>query len=149
MSITFGAVENFHALPLAEATAIIYDQLIPICEKQKVKLSEYGNHNAWGSLVSVQKYEEKKAQKKLFDVPRIQSAFASIHEMIAVTSQYKTGSYGLKHVVERLQGEYITNGDLIVAMLMRGHTARFGKRGQGLNVNCEFKVKVIVGEEKE
>ena len=149
MSITFGPVADFHTLATGEATNIIYGQLIPICEKKGIMLSRYGNHAGDGSISGIDRYVEQKAQKKLFDVPRIQKAFASLSDMMVVVSQYKTGSYGLKHIVERYQKEYITNGDLIVAMLMKGHMARFGKRGESLNVNCEFKVKVKVDEEKQ
>ena len=55
-------------------------------------------------------------------------------------STYKSGSYGLKHSVEELPRQrYTSNGDLIVALLLLGHSARFA-RGDG--PNCQFKLVI-------
>lgn len=143
--VSFREVDNFHQLPLEEATNILYNELLPICEAKGVMLSSYGNHAGQGSLSNVEKYNEEKASHQLFNVKRIQQAFASIHLIVQNTSQYKAGSYGLKHVVEnhpsQTEYRYISNGDLIVAMLLKGYEARFGKRTEAMSVNCEFKVK--------
>lgn len=146
--VTFHAVNNFNQLTQDEATNIIYDQLIPALEAKGVLLSEYGNHRGRGTLVNVEEYNQKKAAHTLFNVERIQRAFASIPIIVQNVSQYKTGSYGLKHRVEEHSSQkangqigYITNGDTIVAMLLHGYEARFGKKNDDMAVNCEFKVK--------
>lgn len=54
-----------------------------------------------------------------------------------------SGSYRLKHKIESFQHEYLSNGDCIVAMLVKGLTARFAKKGFPLRVNCEFKAMFI------
>ncbi len=65
--------------------------------------------------------------------------------MIQMTSTYQSGSYGLKHKVERRFGRsyHIYNGELIAAMILKGHPARFAKRGEALDLNCQFKVRFI------
>jgi hypothetical protein len=142
MSVSINAVPNFDQLSVVNATNVLYDQVIPACEAKGIKLSKYGNHAGSGSLSSVEVYNKEKSDHELFNVPRIQNAFSALDQIVVATSQYKSGSYGLKHTVEEKQGEYITNGDLIAAMIVKGHTARFAKSGTPLGVNCEFKVKV-------
>lgn len=146
--VTFHVIDNFNQLPLDEATNIIYDQLIPACEAQGVMLSAYGNHRARGALCNVEDYNQKKDARTLFDIARIQRAFASIPIIVQNVSQFKTGSYGLKHRVEEHPSQkgngqigYIANGDTIVAMLLHGYEARFGKKTEEMAVNCDFKVK--------
>jgi len=52
--------------------------------------------------------------------------------------------YDLKHKVEKsFEGHHIYNGELIAAMILKGHPARFAKRGQALDVNCQFKARFI------
>jgi len=142
VTITLAQVSNFHELSHQEAKSILYNSVIPTCESKGVFLSSYGNHVGQGSLTTVEKYNAEKAEHKLFDVERVQSAFAGMLGIIERASTYKVGSYGLKHVVEKHQGEYLTNGDLIAAMLLHGFEARFGKRTEQMNVNCDFKAKV-------
>lgn len=142
--VQMSAVPNFDVLPPNQAEQVLYEQLVPACEAQGIKLSGYGNHATQQSLSSVAEYNKEKAEHKLFNVARIQKAFSQVHHMVVDRSQYKTDSYGFKHVVEKSQGEYITNGDAIAAMLLHGYEARFGKRGQPVGVNCEFKVAVTV-----
>src|SRR3990167_11217717 len=142
MTVTFREVSDFHLLPDDQAVKVLYDELIPACERKKVCLSQYGNHNTFGALLSIADYNKKKEDKKLFDLQRIKTAFQAIPEMLQPITTYKLGSYGLKHTVEKRQNEYLTNGDLIATMLMQGYKARFAKSGEPLNVNCEFKAKV-------
>ncbi len=141
MTVKVNPVANFDQLPLADATAILYGTVIPACEAKGVNLSFYGNHQGRSDLDSIERYDERKSSAKLFDVPRVQRAFAGLHAVIVDTSTYKSGSYSLKHKVEKFQGVFLSNGDLIAAMLMKGYQARFGKRGEDTELNCEFKVK--------
>lgn len=140
--VSFRKVDDFDALSEEVATKILYDELVPACEAKEVKLSSYGNHAGSGSIVSVEKYSQDKANQELFNVKRVQKAYSAIPLITANASQYKSGSYGLKHYFERhpYQSEYITNGDLIAAMLVYGHKARFGTSNCE-NVNCDFMVK--------
>lgn len=142
--VSFQAVENFDQMELDVAEGVLYNDLIPACEKKGVFLSSYGNHAGRGNLFNVEKYNQEKEEHKLFDVKRIQKAFTQMNEMAQPCSQYNTGSYGFKHSVERHQKSYIANGDLIAAMLLRGYSARFGKRNEDMEVNCEFKVKRLI-----
>lgn len=141
--VSFPAIPNFHQLSTKAAQDILYGQLIPACEAQKVKLSCYGNHAGAGTLKNVEEYDHDKAAHKLFNVERIKKAFASLDAIVKSMSKYTIGSYGLKHTVENYQGEYITNGDLIAAMMLKGYEARFGKKTESMDVNCQFKAKVI------
>lgn len=147
VTLSFRQISHFDQLPLPEAREIIYHDLIPYCETKGVFLSEYGNHAGGGSYTDMTTYYTKKATQQLFDVKRIQKAFAQIPEMVKPITTYKFGSYGFKHIVERFQKEYITNGDLIVAMLFRGYIARFGKQTEYLTVNCEFKASLIIDQQ--
>ena len=144
VTVSVTSVDDFDQLSTKDANVIIDNHIIPACESKGVKLSSYGNHVGKGSLSGVEKYDEEKAAHQLFNVERIQKAFAALDAMVGQMSQYKTGSYGLKHTVENHQGEYISNGDLIVAMLLKGYDARFGKQTESMSVNCEFKVKALV-----
>ncbi len=139
MTVSVKPVASFDQLSLEQAANVLYNNVIPACEAKGVKLSSYGNHAAQGSINSVEKYNERKAAHTLFNVARVQTAFGALDEMIQGRSQYKSGSYGLKHRVEEHQKDYITNGDLIAAMLVKGFQARFAKQGESLDVNCEFK----------
>lgn len=143
MTVSYRNVPGFHELPIQEATGLIYQELVPVCEAKGVLLSSYGNNSGLGSLKNVASYQQDKAARLLFDVPRVQKVFASIDNIAQPASTFRTGSYGLKHRVEERQGEYLTNGDLIVCMLLKGYQAKFGKRGEQLEVNCMFKAKLL------
>lgn len=136
MTISIGLIQNFDQFSLETATRIIYDEIIPKCEAEGIKLSYYGNNAAKGSLCSVEQYDKEKKEHRLFDIKRIQKAFKCLDEVIAKTTVESVRSYGFKHVVERHQGEYITNGDCIIAMLLKNYKADFGSPSP--QVNCEF-----------
>ncbi len=109
-----------------------------------MKLSEYGNHNSTQTLDPVATYEKKKAKSELFNVDRVQRAFAGLDQIVQPAGSYaKWTSYGCKHVVEKQQGAYLSNGDLVAAMLLRGYTATF-RENKKLSVNCRFKAKYLV-----
>lgn len=147
--VSFRAVENFDGLSEEAATKILYEELVPACEAKGIMLSYEGNHADGGSSWStVEQYSQRKASRQLFDVKRVQKAYSSIPLITKSITQFKTGSYGLKHVFERhpSQSEYLRNGDLIAAMLVNGHQARFPKYNGLLDMKCDFKVKVTVKE---
>ena len=52
---------------------------------------------------------------------------------------YKIGSYGLKHLLERHLGFHISNGELIVSMIQEGYSAQPFEYG---GPNCRFNVGV-------
>lgn len=143
-TLTFDPVPNFDLLSLEESVRYIYDVLLPACEAKGIYLSAYGNHKGNGSLGhDIQLYESQKTKHELFDVQRIREVFTWARRGLNVRSTFRSGSYGLKHEVEKLPGQrYTANGELIVALLLHGYSARFGKRGKGNNVNCDFKVEV-------
>lgn len=143
-TVSFRKIDNFDKLPEEAATKILYEELVPACEAKGVKLSSYGNHAGRGSIPSVEDYDREKANYQLFDVKRVQKAYSSIPIITRKTSKYMAGSYGLKHIFEKhpSQSKYLTNGDLIAAMLVDGYKARFGRQTESSNVNCEFEVTV-------
>jgi len=145
-TVSIKAVHGFDKLGLEEATNIIYQIVIPECEKKRVMLSFYGNHNSKGGFWGVKKYNEMKDKKELFEaglIQRIQRVFSFISQHCRKQSSYneQNTSYGLKHIVENHIG-YITNGEFIVAMLLHGYSARFGKRTEKMDINAQFKVKI-------
>lgn len=46
MTVSIVPMSNFHQLSIAEASDILYDIVIPACERKKVHLSQYGNHRS-------------------------------------------------------------------------------------------------------
>ena len=73
-----------------------------------------------------------------FDTQRIRKAIAQIRYLFKPARTWSLGSYGSKHDLEnwpeRNPGDYITNGDFIIAMLLCGYKARFDD-----GPNAEFK----------
>lgn len=121
------------------ASRILYEEIIPACEAKGIKLSYYGNHASRETISSVEEYDRNKQDHRLFNVERIQRAFKCLDDVISKATVQSVGSYGFKHVVERHQGEYITNGDCIVAMLVKGYIADFGSEFP--HVNCQFNIR--------
>jgi len=139
-TVSIVSVAGFDALPADTATDVIYSTVVTACEAKGIKLSDYGNHATYTSLKPVADYEAKLKARSLFDVAAVQEAFGLIGTYMQSRSTYKRDSYGLKHAVERSMSKgYLSNGDLICAMLLHGYAARFGKRGEAASVNCEFK----------
>ncbi len=148
-TVLIEAVPDFDKLRLEEATSIVYEKVVPACEENKVLLSFYGNHNSVGSISDIEEYNEMKADKKLFKseaIQRIQKMFPFIAQHCQERSSYNedNNSYGLKHILEKHIG-YCTNGELIVAMLLHGYSARFGT--DKMEVNAHFKVEITDSED--
>lgn len=141
MTVSIGLIQNFDQFSLETATHIIYKEIIPRCEANSIKLSCYGNHASKETICSVEKYDEEKKENRLFNIERIQKAFKCLDEVISKAALPSVGSYYFKHVVEKHQKDYITNGDCIVAMLLKGYKADFGFPFR--HVNCQFTLKSI------
>jgi len=153
-TVRFDKIDGFDEMDREEAEGVIYDILLPVCEKKGVVLTRNGNAGHAESSKSdalqaqfegfrsttYRTYTQLKEDRDIFDLERIQSAYTRISRDFEKKSKYCWGSYGLKHRVERLQDQYLSNGDLIVAMLLCGHKARFGKRGSAMTLNAEFAV---------
>lgn len=146
-TVTFKEVPNFDRLSAQKAQNIIYDELIPACESQRVKLSARGNHAAkeapWNGI-TVEEYDSNKTAHTLFDVARIQRAFAFLPTIVCGTPEYKTGSFRMRDAIARYQNESITYGDTIAAMLLRGYSVRFGGPTEPMTLSCSFKVSVLL-----
>jgi len=127
----------FHTFSLEGAENIIYNQLVPACEAKGVMLSRYGNHASAKGVRNIEQYERLKEEHDLFNIEKVQAAFASINFVLRRTAQYEVSSYYLGDVMGELD-----HGDLIAAMLLKGYSARFAKKGEPLDVNCMFKAQV-------
>ena len=144
MTVKFASIANFGCLTHHDAERIVYDQLLNCCETKSVFLSEYGNnespnaHPAFGGLSSKEEYYRKKTEHSLFNIERIQRVFRALDACIQEASQFKS-SGPLKHRVTKHLDETVPEGEFIVAMMLNGYFARFGKRGDPLNVGCEFR----------
>lgn len=144
VTVTLNKVDNFHKFSPQQAFDVIYNYLVPACEKKGVMLSYYGNHKGKDSLMSVEIYNQGKDNHDLFNVKRIQRIFSILDLAITRMGTYTSGSYILKSRVEHLPGQVVgtLNGDFIAAMLLNGHPARFGRIDEEMTLNCEFKAIV-------
>lgn len=108
---------------------------------QNVYLTPYGNILGRGTLVKKQPFpqEDYVSRAKEFDLGRIEAAVAQIPSIFKKTKTYgPASSYALKHTLERKTGDYVTNGDFIVAMALSGYKMKFGQE-----VNALIKCHVI------
>lgn len=104
-----------------------------------VLLTQYGNELGNGSLIRKTNVDKAdiEANAQLFDLKRIQKSVLEIPNIFSRSrTRHKFSSYALKHVLEEQTGEYITNGDFIVAMILSGFAFKFGN-----SVNPVFNVK--------
>jgi hypothetical protein len=109
-----------------------------------VILSPYGNELGQGSISRISKdlYQDVDKMAELFDLERITKAVKQISYLFKPARTYsKWTSYGGKHDLERDEkcGEYIKNGDFIIAMILCGYEYKFSKR-----VNCTFKAADMI-----
>lgn len=146
--ISLDPVADFAQLSKTKAEAILYEILIPTCEAQRVKLSQYGNHSGAKSTKSIEKYDQAKEAHALFNVERVQSAFSFLKNRVVPSKHWESTSTMIRGVVQKAQqhsmeDSSISNGDCIAAMLLLGHRALFKKRTDPMRVNCNFSVTGI------
>ena len=141
----FPAVYTFDKLSSKTASTILYDFLIPLCEKKGIYLSSYGNHNSPRSLLSVGKYH--KSRDNLFHTKNVQRIFRYAEDVFIPSTHYHN-SYKLKRGLEvhpvYTKGKnkrYVTNGDTIAALLLKGFRAQYVYNSIR-RVNLSFKVKI-------
>jgi len=146
--LKFPAVDKFDGLSSKNAASVLYDSLIPFCEKKGVYLSSYGNHNAPRSLFTVKEYLNRKSRNNLFNIKGVQCAFHFIGTLFQPSSHYHT-SYKLKGRLEvhptytkDRDSRYITNGDVTAALLLKGLRAQYVCQAGIRIVNLRFKVKI-------
>lgn len=64
VTISFRQVPNFDQKTAQEADDILYNQLIPACEKKGVLLASFGNHASIGNLLChAEQYNQEKMVK--------------------------------------------------------------------------------------
>lgn len=139
-TITAVGAEEIDLSDVNAVSDYIYNGLIPMLELRGILLSAYGNHAGRGSICSVAEYNSSKqiGEQHRFDVARIVQVIPMLPAGLINRESQSSTSYGLKaSVVERGIGGYISNGDFIVAMLLRGYSARFGTASPN-TVNCTF-----------
>ena len=129
MSVKINAIQGFDQLPINDATALIYDQLLPFCEKEKICLSEYGNDSV-NKNRSVEHYEVERKEHTLFNVEKIQKVYAVLPELVQANAKSSLRTADLAEKVEEKCGEKVSNGTVVAAMLLQGFTARFGTKHQ-------------------
>lgn len=149
--LEFPAVDKFDRLSYKKASAILYGSLVPFCEKKGIFLSTYGNHNAPSSLSPVKAYH--RSRDNLFHVKDVQRAFHYV-EKIFIPSEHYHNSYDLKRRLEvhptYTKGKakrYVTNGDTIAALLLKGLRAQYVCNGVR-SVNLSFKIKIKIKKGK-
>lgn len=81
MSISINTVLDFDVLPVEMASRILYDHLVPTCEKQGVKLSFDGNYASLERKHLIEVYEKNKKKEKPFDIERIQRAYSCLGDI--------------------------------------------------------------------
>jgi hypothetical protein len=147
MSIHYHPIENFDTLSQEQASQILYHELVPFLEQRQIYLSQEGHHSLVLGGIDPQYLELKQAQE-LFDVAKVQSAFSVLQRVFIPQHRYNRNwsSYGLKHAFENVLDQlipdaitYITNGDFIAAMLLKGFMTRFGRTQATRGKNCDFK----------
>ena len=81
-------------------------------------------------------FEYRKSTERDFDEKSIEAARKIIRENLEKSPKVSKdkSSYGYKHVVEDVMGDYLANGELIVAMIGEGFSF---KRD---DINCFFNV---------
>lgn len=138
--VSIRAFPKFDELPIDMASQIIYSQVVPACEEKKVRLSNRGNQTSLLTEGAVEIYNQKTHTDTLFNVERIQAAFAILDDLFLPTVDFNTDSDSsdFRKDVERLQRESITNGDLIVALMLKGYSARFGTTKESVNAHFQL-----------
>lgn len=144
---------------MASDTIASISSILRDFEEKGVYLHDYGNITGGGSIYKndekrrkeINEYKELsiEARAKTFTIDTIERALEEIPMILdkRVTQNKKVSSYGLKHMLEdyrkqrKVKGDnYISNGEFILAMLLLGYKADFGKDP---TVNCTFNCKVI------
>lgn len=135
------------------------DTIVVNLERQNIYLSEYGNHAGRGAILKRDIYEKSKNNNTLFaSLEVIDRIRKNIRHAFTMHSKWAVeSSYGLKHYLEEWRkennhdtadGDYLTNGDFILAMILEGYEYKFRDRANAkLNtpsyVNCEFKCRAL------
>lgn len=133
MTVQFRTVPNFHQLPVEQAHRILYEELLPACEEQGIKLAPEG-HVPGGN-----RYEETKNTQTTFDIARVQRAFTAVDFIYQPAEEY---SHICKPLFERHpQGGYVGGGEMIAAMILKGYTAKFVDEMGILNFRPQFQVR--------
>jgi hypothetical protein len=112
-----------------------------------IVLTRYGNVRGRGSCVRAEDPRDACVPSSVFRLVK------PIRAMYAACQQWRTGSYGGKHEVERWYDEtgdedgYVANGEFVVAMILCGFQYRFRSNPRALSgvswVNPEFKAKCL------
>ncbi len=133
------------------------EKVIARLEREGILLSQYGNHAARGSILGKEAYYKSKKENALFgSLEAIDRIRRNIESDFVVATEWTTEtSYGLKHHVEEwretndhdeVRGDYLTNGDFILAMILKRYEYKFRDRvnakvNSPSHVNCVFKCR--------
>lgn len=117
----------------------MYDALRDLADRSVV-LTGYGNINGKGSLVCDGNFD-------IHDVENTYDAYFELPIYFKESKWYYTGtSYGLKHALERVRGDYINNGSFIMACILRGYDVKIGKKDVNAKVKIRLKEEYVQSE---
>lgn len=133
MTIQFRPIPNFHQLPSEEASRILYQELLPACEAEGVKLAPEG-HVPDGS-----RYEQTKKTQTTFDIACVQRAFSAADFIYQPAKKYRS----IHKILFEMhpQGGYVSGGEMIAAMILKGYTAKFDDDQGSLQFRPQFQVR--------
>lgn len=129
-------------------------------ERHHIHVSYYGNHSGRGAALSARVYADLRNTRdgaRLFNWTVVAKLLENPH-IITVTTYYEStaakgsaagdlvdappprltrntggvSSYALKHVAEKLLGQYVANGDLIIARALLDMPMQFTLKGERL-----------------
>ena len=128
---------------------LIYDELLPWLDRDGIQLSQSGVMNA-KQFTDEERARCKQSRKdrRLFNIKSIRQMLIEVPHRVKPVSAYKLSSYSLKHMVERciVNGHrfgYVSNGDMIVVMLLLGYKMAVFNETPGPTVNPMIMAKWI------
>lgn len=122
------ARRNFEHLTEAEATAFVYETLLPACEKEGVLLMNEGNANGEMHekvLATEDEYRKRMVAKSLFNIKELQDAVLFVRATFCETLDCKTNASQVLYRVSGAFGRDVGNGMAAAALSLAGFNVTF------------------------
>lgn len=136
--VSIPKVDGFHELSSDDAKKVMYEICLPLLEKKGVLLTPEGQVLGHHSKKCIEEYYDGLKNRNTFNIENIQKICKEFGSMTVLKKRDHNSSYGLKHWVEDYLGDYVANGDLIMAFLLMGEKAYWWQKDKRY-VNCTFK----------